>query len=261
KALQAGKNVLCEKPMATTLAECELMAKTAAITGKKLMIAQNQRLNPAHIKAKELLNSGIIGDVITFKTTFSHSGADNWSIDGNNSWFLDKSKGCFGAMADLGIHKTDLMVYLLGKKIVKCSAVIKTLNKKFNTGEFISVDDNAFCTYIMEGGIVGTMNASWTNYGKEDNCTEIFGTKGAMYIYKDINHSIIVERLGQSEYFDTEAIQTNDNQTATGIIDMFVDCIINDKKPAISAEDVLPAMKAIFACVRSSEQNSELINI
>lgn len=69
-ALKAGKHVLCEKPMAVTLADCEAMAETARQTGKKLMIGQNQRLTPAHRKARELLQSGAIGDVISFRTTF-----------------------------------------------------------------------------------------------------------------------------------------------------------------------------------------------
>lgn len=65
-ALRAGKHVLCEKPMVITLIDCEKMTETARQTGKKLMIGQNQRLAAAHIKAKTLLDSGAIGDVITF---------------------------------------------------------------------------------------------------------------------------------------------------------------------------------------------------
>lgn len=260
-ALKAGKHVLCEKPMATTLADCEAMTATARETGKKLMIAQNQRLAGAHVKAKELLDSGIIGDVITFRTSFSHSGADNWSVDGRNSWFMDKSRSRFGAMADLGVHKTDLMVHLLGTGIAKASAVIGTLQKKYPDGTPITVDDNAFCTYIMDNGVVGTMNANWTNYGCEDNSTSIYGTLGVMHIYKDPAHSIVVEKGPQDkEYFDIDAIQTNDNQTASGVIDAFVDCIVKDTAPVISAEDVLPAMRGIFACEKSAESNGILID-
>lgn len=261
-ALKAGKHVLCEKPMATTLADCEAMAETARQTGKKLMIAQNQRLTAAHQKAKELLDSGIIGDIVTFRTTFSHSGADNWSVDGRNSWFMDKSRSRFGAMADLGVHKTDLMVYLLGTGIAKASAVIGTLQKKFPDGTPITVDDNAFCTYVMDNGVVGTMNASWTNYGCEDNSTSIFGTLGAMHIYRDPEHSIVIEKgPHEKTYFDIDAIQTNDHQTASGVIDLFVECIVKDTEPAIAAENVLPAMRGIFACEKSAEQKGILVDV
>ena len=69
-ALNAGKHVLCEKPMAVTLEECMDMVKAADENGKYLMIGQNQRFAKAHVKAKELISEGVIGDVITFKTTF-----------------------------------------------------------------------------------------------------------------------------------------------------------------------------------------------
>lgn len=260
-ALNAGKHVLCEKPMATTLADCENMREAALKTGKKLMIGQNQRLAGAHKKARKLIADGAIGEVITFQTSFSHGGADNWSIDGRNSWFMDKRRSHFGAMADLGVHKTDLIVYLLGSRIAKASAIIGTLDKKFEDGTPITVDDNAFCTYIMENGVIGTMNAGWTNYGCEDNSTSIYGTHGVMHIYKDPNYSIVIERGPHNkEYFDTDAIQTNDNQTASGIIDLFVECIVNDTAPEISAEDVLPAMRGIFACEQSAAQGGVLVS-
>ena len=261
-ALRAGKHVLCEKPMATTLADCEAMAAAARETGRKLMIGQNQRLAAAHQKARELLQAGAIGEVITFQTGFSHSGADQWSIDGRSSWFMDRSRSCFGAMADLGVHKTDLMVYLLGSPIVQASAVIGTLQKKYPDGTPITVDDNAFCTFVMRNGVTGTMHASWTNYGREDNATSLYGTTGAMHIYKDPAHAIVIERGGtERTCFDTDAIQTNDSQTKSGIIDLFIDCILRDTAPVISAEDVLPAMRAIFACAKSAEQGGGLVDI
>ena len=114
-ALRAGKHVLCEKPMAITLEECEEMVQAARETGKFLMIGHNQRLAKAHAKAKELLNEGIIGDIISFRTTFGHSGPETWSIDpGKNVWFFDKKLARLGAMGDLGIHKTDLIQFLTG---------------------------------------------------------------------------------------------------------------------------------------------------
>ena len=261
-ALKAGKHVLCEKPMAVTLQDCEAMVQTAEQTGKKLMIGQNQRLTPAHQKARELLCSGAIGDVITFRTSFSHSGADNWSVDGRNSWFMDKNRSHFGAMADLGVHKTDLMIYLLGQRVVKASAVLGTLQKKYPDGTPITVDDNAFCTFVMENNVIGTMNASWTNYGCEDNSTSIYGSLGAMHIYRNPEHSIVIERgAREKEYYDTDTIQTNDNQTASGVIERFVDCLVKDTQPEIPAQSVLNAMRALFACEKSAEMGSALVDV
>ena len=104
-ALKAGKHVLCEKPMATTLEDCEAMVAAARAAGKHLMIGQNQRLAGAHKKAKELIEAGAIGKVLTFKTAFCHAGPETWSVDpGLNTWFFDKKRAAMGAMADLGVH-------------------------------------------------------------------------------------------------------------------------------------------------------------
>ena len=144
KALQAGKHVLCEKPMATTLKDCEAMVSEADKLGKKLFIDQNQRLAKAHIRAKELLKEGLIGEVLTFRTSFGHGGPETWSIDpGAATWFFDRTKSAMGAMADLGVHKTDLIQYLLDRKVVATTAQIKTLDKVDFSGKKIGVDYNA----------------------------------------------------------------------------------------------------------------------
>ena len=254
-ALRAGKHVLCEKPMAITLEECEEMVQAARETGKFLMIGHNQRLAKAHAKAKELLNEGIIGDIISFRTTFGHSGPETWSIDpGKNVWFFDKKLARLGAMGDLGIHKTDLIQFLTGQKVSEVVAKVVTLDKRDAAGNLIGVDDNAFCTYTMENGIVGTMTASWTFYGEEDNSTILYGTEGIMRIYDDPNYSIkIVTKKQEEIFYNIDKIQTNDNQTASGVIDLFVSSLVENKEPEISGEEALAAMKAIFACVESSE--------
>lgn len=72
QALRAGKHVLCEKPMATTLEDCEAMVAAARENGKYLMIGQNQRLAKAHVMGKKILDSGEVGQLVTFETHFCH---------------------------------------------------------------------------------------------------------------------------------------------------------------------------------------------
>lgn len=255
KALKAGKHVLCEKPMAMSIEDCESMIHTANETGKILMIAQNQRLTPAHKKVKQMISDGKLGKVITFRTTFGHGGPDTWSVDSDKGvWFFDKEKAVMGAIADLGIHKIDLIQYLLEQTVVKTTAKVVTLDKKYADGELIGVDDNAICILEMSGGTVGTMMASWTHYGEEDNSTVIYGTNGIIHIYGDPLHSVVwVKKDGSKVYFDTDQIQTNDHQTNSGVIDEFLECIRQSKKPDMSGESVLYAMKTVFASIRSSE--------
>ena len=255
QALNAGKHVLCEKPMATTLADCEAMVDCAKKNGKFLMIGHNQRLAKAHMEAKRLIDEGLIGDIITFRTSFGHGGPETWAIKpGKDTWFFDKSKAAMGVMADLGIHKTDLIQFLLGQKVVRSTARLVTLDKRGEDGELIGVDDNAVCIYEMSGGAFGTMTASWTYYGAEDNSTVLYGTKGIMRIYDDPAHSIVVKLAdGQEQVYDVEQIQTNDNQTKSGVIDLWVDCLKNNRAPEISGESALYAMRAVFASIESSQ--------
>ena len=254
-ALRAGKHVLCEKPMAITLEECEAMVEEAKKAGKYLMIGHNQRLAKAHSVARQLIVDGLIGDIVTFRTTFGHGGPETWSVDpGKNTWFFDKTKAAMGAMADLGIHKTDLIHFLTGQKVVRTTARLTTLDKRDGSGNLIGVDDNAICIYEMSGGTLGTMTASWTYYGPEDNSTILYGTKGVMRIYDDPAHSIVVNLSdGTTQYYDVDAIQTNDNQTKSGVIDLWMESLVQNKEPEISGESALAAMRAVFASIRSSE--------
>ena len=256
KALDAGKHVLCEKPMAVTLEDCEKMVEAADRNGKYLMIGQNQRMAKAHVRAKELIEKGEIGKIVTFRTTFGHGGPETWSIDGGSgTWFFDKKKAAMGAMADLGIHKTDLIQYLTGSRIIETTAVVTTLDKRYANGELIGVDDNAVCVYKLDNGAVGTMAASWTYYGEEDNSTILYGTEGIMKIYQNPEYSIeIIRKNGERTLYALDQIQTNDNQTKSGIIDAFVDAVVSHTEPSISGRSVLSAMRAVFASLESAEK-------
>ena len=172
-------------------------------------------------------------------------------MEGN--WFFDKKKAVMGALSDLGIHKIDLMQYLTGQTVIETTAKILTLNKHDREDHLIGVDDNAICIYRMSGGAIGTMTASWTYYGAEDNSTVLYGTKGILRIYDDPAYSLkLITAGGEKVLYELEAIQTNDNQTASGVIDCFMDCLTGNTPPAISGESVLTAMRAVFACLESS---------
>ncbi len=258
QALRAGKHVLCEKPMATTPEDCEAMIAAAKEAGRFLMIDQNQRLAQAHVNGKKLLDSGGMGTLISFQTNFCHPGPEGWT-GARNSWFFDKKIASFGAMADLGVHKTDLMVYLSGQKIVRTFAVLATLDKKFPDGRPITVDDNAICTYTLSGGAVGTMTVSWTNYGVENNSTRLYCTGGVIRMYDDPRYSLIVEsRDGTVTRYELDKLtsnkeQTSGGRTSTGVIDAFINGIATNTPPVIGGESVLPAMKAMFANQLSSD--------
>ena len=111
----------------------------------------------------------------------------------------------------------------------------------------------------MKSGIVGTMEASWTYYGAEDNSTTIYGTEGIMTIYGPSGHSIVIIRKdGSQVLYDIDRMQTNDAQTSSGVIDEFI--LSLDRGYAdISAQSVLPAMRAVFGALESSRTGKEVI--
>lgn len=120
KALAAGVNVMCEKPMALTTKKCEGMIAEAKSSGKVLQIGHCVRFWPEYAKAKEIIDSGEYGKVIA--GTFQRLGAaPTWSID---NWFLDEKRSG-GVALDLHIHDTDYVQYLFGMPKAVCSVGAK----------------------------------------------------------------------------------------------------------------------------------------
>jgi len=252
-ALKAGKDVLCEKPMATSLDEAREMMKAAKETDKLLYIAHNLRFAPAHIKAKEILHSGQLGKVITFRSVFGHPGCEFWAIDKKNTWFFKKAVAQFGCLGDLGIHKIDLMRWILEDEFVEISAFVETLNKKNSAGDLIDVEDNAPMLLKTKKGITGNIIFSWT-YQKEDNSTVLYCENGVMNIYGDPDYQITIQRNdNSSDYYKIGEIPSNVKQVKSGIVDSFIDCIINKNEALVTGKDGYEALKVVFAALESSK--------
>ena len=265
RALEAGCHVLCEKPMAVTMEECESMLAAAKKAGKQLMIGHNQRFNKSHMEARRMLQSGELGKPIGFRTSFAHPGPECWT-DQKNSWFIHKSQSAFGVLADLGIHKTDIIHYLLDEPIVAVTAMLGTVDKRYPDGGLIDVEDNALCIYRTQSGAMGQMHVSWTNYGAEDNATRIYTTRGVLRLYDDPEYSLIFERPdGDALKLRVDEMTTNKKQTEglrknTGVIDAFVKSILTGEPSIADAAECIKAMRIIFAAVRSAEEG-RTINI
>lgn len=262
-ALSAGKHVLCEKPMATTLQECEDMVQAARRHRKRLMLGHNQRFAAAHVMARMMIADGLIGKPLSFHTTFGHPGPEGWTGKAN-SWFFSKELAAFGVLADLGIHKTDLMHYLLGEPIVRVAGLMATLDKRYPDGGLVDVDDNSLCLFQTRSGAVGTLSTSWTLYAGENNSTRIYGTKGQLRLYDDPKYALIYEpREGQVQRHKLDEMTSNKKQTDgkranTGVIDTFVRGILMNEMTVIEGEEALKAMRVIFAAIESAETGQML---
>jgi len=247
-ALEAGKHVLCEKPMATTLEDGQKMIDAAERSGKKLMIAHNQRLEPAHQKAKEILQSGKLGKVLTFSSVFGHPGSDAWAIDGADTWFYRKKVTGLGVLGDLAIHKLDLLRWLIDDDYIEAAAFIDTLAKSYPSGELIDVEDNALCILKTAKGAMGNVTASWS-YQKENNSTTIYCENGVLELYVNPDFPLVVHYDFQhAEYHKVGKKSTNVEQVKSGIVDAFIDAIVEGREVPIPGPEGFKALQAVIAC-------------
>jgi len=251
-AANAGAHVLCEKPMAISAEEAEQMIAAARKNGVYLMIGHNQRYMPPHVKAKEILKTGKLGKVLTFRTSFGHPGPEGWSIEGKGGWFFQKPKAFVGAMGDLGVHKADLIRWMLDDEVEEVGAFVGTLHK-----EDTDVDDNATCILRMKSGAIGSLVASWTYYRGEDNSTVLWCANGVMKIGTHPDDQVIVElRDGSVEKHKVGGISTNEKQLASGVVDAFVESILTKTPPAISGEEGAKSLAVILAAMESQAQGT-----
>ncbi|TYR80776.1 Gfo/Idh/MocA family oxidoreductase [Priestia megaterium] len=250
-ALNSGVHVLCEKPMATSKESAKAMIEAAVSSGKKLMIAHNQRFVASHQKARQLIESGEIGKVYSFRTAFGHGGPEGWSVDGKESWFFKKDEAFIGAMGDLGVHKTDLLRYILGEEIVEVGAFVETTAKDFG-----NVDDNAVCVLKTESGTVGTLAASWAYVSKEDNSTIIYGEKAILRLEEHPDYSLVVQyATGEVVNYELGKIQSNaeGGQSNSHVVEEFINAIVNNTETPVSGEEGLKSLAVILAALESNE--------
>jgi UDP-N-acetylglucosamine 3-dehydrogenase len=253
-ALNAGLHVLCEKPMATTRKDAKAMIDCAKKNKKYLMIGLNQRLMPAHVKAKEVLQSGALGEVLTFRTTFKHPGPEGWAIDAAKTWFFDKSAAIMGVSGDLGVHKADLLRWLLDTEIESVGGQVVTLDKRTTAGELIALDDNAYLTLKTTSGAVGSMELSWTNYGVEENHTILYCQKGTLMLGFDPVYGVIVDyKNGNREMHKVGEMATNVKQVASGVIDLFNACILAKKAPEIDGVEGYRSLDVILTAMDAAK--------
>jgi predicted dehydrogenase len=230
------------------------MLDAAKEGGKFLMIGHNQRLVESHIRAKRILDSGELGRILSFRTIFAHGGPETWLTDFSKSiWFYNKNQATFGVLGDLGVHKIDLLRWLVGDEVCEVKANIAALDKRDVDGKLIALDDNAVALLRFRNGVIGTMAVSWTYYGGEDNSTVLMCENGVLRMNCDPRWPLEVIKPGEKRYYEIGHIQTNDNQTNSGVIDMFISALIKGEKPAISGYEGMAVLRVIEACVQSSE--------
>jgi predicted dehydrogenase len=199
-AAQAGKHVLCEKPMARSREEARTMRDAVNAAGVKHMVAFNYRFVPAIRQAYELIQSGALGDIYHFRAVY----LQEWITDPDFPliWRLDKKVAGSGALGDLGAHIIDLARFLAGEPksvmaITKTFIEERPLPDGSGRGK-VDVDDAFEAVVEFESGAVGTLEASRFCPGRKNyEVFEINGSKGSIHFN--------LERFNELEVFWKDA--------------------------------------------------------
>jgi predicted dehydrogenase len=203
-ALAAGKHVLCEKPLANSVAEAEAMAAAAAAApGQVAMVGFTYRRVPAIQLARSLVADGRIGQVRHVRAQY----LQDWIADPKAplSWRLDKQKAGSGALGDIGAHVVDLAQFITGEEVTGVSAILETfVTERPTADEFtglsgsssssgttgpVTVDDAAVFLGRMSGGGLATFEATRFAYGRKNAIRlEINGSDGSLaFDFEDMN--------------------------------------------------------------------------
>lgn len=172
-AAKAGKHILCEKPIATTLEEAQAMIQVTEQNNVKLMIAFPCRYSAVAQRLKEKVESGILGKILAM------NGTNRGTLPGG--WFVDKSLSGGGAVLDHTVHVVDLMRWLMpGTEVKEVYAESDTL---FND---VAIDDSGLLTFEFNNGVIAALDPSWSRSKSfptwGDLTIDIMGTKGSMKV-------------------------------------------------------------------------------
>ncbi len=290
-ALAAGKHVLCEKPLANTVAEAEEMtaaAERAAAGGVKSMVGFTYRRVPAATFARDLVAAGRIGEVRQVRAEY----LQDWLSDAEApmTWRLDKDRAGSGSLGDIGAHAIDLTEFITGQHVTRVSGILETIvaerplmaegiglsgTAAAERGT-VTVDDLALFTGRLEGGALASFEATRFRTGRKNALrVEIAGSTGAI--------SFDLERMNELQFYDATLPDTelgfrrilvteHDHPYAaawwpTGhmlgyehgfshqVVD-FVTAIAEDTAPRPSFADGLHVQRVLDAVERSSSADS-----
>ena len=242
-AARAGKHVLCEKPLATTEAECLAMIEAAKKAGVKLMTGFHNRFSPPVFQAKQALQDGELGDVLYIyyrlsDTIFVPTKMLSWAARSSVLWFI-------------GSHVIDTCCWLIGKPVRRVHGLSRSRVLK---GMGIDTPDFYSSTLEFEGGAVAVMENCWvlpeTLPTIVDVKAEIVGTNGAIFMDTSSHRTIQKYTQHKGSYPDVLVnYQVHGKSMGFGneCLRHFVDCVTQDRTPLATGEDGLRAARIVLA--------------
>jgi myo-inositol 2-dehydrogenase/D-chiro-inositol 1-dehydrogenase len=257
-AAAAGKHVICEKPLATTLLEADRMIAACRNAGVHLMYAEELCFTPKYVRAKKLVDEGALGDLFLLKQSEKHDGP-------HAPWFWDVSRSGGGVTLDMGCHAIEFFRWLLDKRaITSVYAQMGTYLHRDRT----EGDDNSVVLLEFEGGCVGMAEESWAKPGGMDDRAEIYGTKGVTYAdllhgnaletYSQVGYGYAVEKAGATTGWSFTMFEEVWNYGFPQEMQHFIDCVHHDRQPIETGEDGRATLEAIYAAYESARTGQKV---
>ncbi len=269
-ALEAGLHVLCEKPMATSVADGEAMVAAAKRAGKVLAVNMSNRPRPEVLLARQMVSDGRLGKIsYASGRMIRRSG-----IPGFGSWFTRKELSGGGSLMDIGVHMLDMVLYILGfPKVAAVRGELQMVHgpqgrgmggwgmDKIPGGTFNVDDLAAIHLRLADGGLV-TIEVTWAFYGRNeeriqisgsdmgiDFFPELYGTENPMRLYRD-------DPSGPIEIIPT--IPRSDERVWALGLTRFVQACRGEAEPIASGEDGLAILRLLDATNRSAAEGREI---
>lgn len=260
-AANAGKHVLCEKPMAMNVIEAEAMLKAAEKNGKTFMLGFVNRFRADSKVIKAMADAGKYGEIYFAKAGWLRRRGTPLG------WFTDISKSGGGPVIDIGVHVIDLTWYFMGKP--KPISVSSTIHKKIGdyktkgVSRWVALDidnlvynvEDSACGFIrFENGATMNFDVSWAINGKNTGIfSDIFGTKAGASLNP-------LKIFGEEEdYLVDSSPIAKDEDSFANEIRHFIDCVKENKKPIVPAEDGLLVQKMLNGIYASAEAGKEIL--
>jgi predicted dehydrogenase len=267
-ALNAGSNVLCEKPLALTYEDAKEMLETAAAKGLILNVGTHYRYTPTTRAAKAHVDGGFLGEVYAARAVWQRRSG----IPGFGGWFTNKGLAGGGALLDIGIHALDRALYLMGyPKPVSVSGasfakfgprgvglggwgnetVEPIANAKFD------VDDLAWAFIRFENGAVMQFQVSWAANMPEESCAQLFGTDGGMLV---TNNDLKLYKLMNGQEVNIDAVVPGGYPSSYGyLMEQFIKRLNgDDSAPIMTPEQALIAVQIVDGVMRSAASGQEV---
>jgi predicted dehydrogenase len=229
--LRNGKHVMVEKPMATSVAECDAMVAASERSGASLMVAHCWRFREEVVALRDRIAAGELGEVVKTRGYGVHA---NW---GPSGWFIQRELAGGGALVDMGVHAIDTARFLLGEPVPE--RVCATLATRYGTYD---VDDEAILLISWSNGTNSIVESGWwhPHLGGLEADTEVYGTTGYARIWPPESPSEDYEHVTQPMF--------------TAQVKEFLDAIAETRQPRPSGEDGRVVMQVVEMAYASARE-------